>query len=238
MKVYYDFHIHSALSPCADDDMTPNNIVNMSKLKGLDTIAITDHNSIKNVKSVIEVGKKQNIIVFPGIEVQSIEDVHIVCIFENYESAFNFFKIIDENRIKIRNNSKKFGNQLILNSEDLVITEEENALIMSINLSIDEIVNLARKYNGFVFLAHIDRNSNSIISNLGFIPDDLQIKVIEISFRNTSGEFLENDRYSKYFILRNSDAHKLGDISEREYCIEVNQKSRESIFAALLGLGK
>ena len=102
MKLYYDFHIHSGLSPCSSDDMTPNNIVNMSIIKGLDAIAITDHNGISNVRVACEIGEKNGLIVVPGIEIQTIEDVHIVALFQSIKDIEEFYKQIENYRLLIK----------------------------------------------------------------------------------------------------------------------------------------
>ncbi|BEP28474.1 PHP domain-containing protein [Helicovermis profundi] len=236
MKAYFDFHIHSCLSPCADDEMTPNNIINMSLLKGLDAIAITDHNSIRNCEVCIELGLKSGLIVFAGMELQTNEDVHMICLFRNIDLAKTFFKQIKEKQINIKNNKKKFGNQQVMDINDNIVGEEENALIMSINIGINEAIKLVKNNGGVIFPAHIDRGSNSIVSNLGFIPTDLMLNIMEISFGENSSNFLSDVKYTKFNILRNSDAHFLGNISERENYLEVKNINKDDIFDKLLEL--
>ena len=94
MKFYYDLHIHSSLSPCADDDMTPNNIVNMALIKGLDVISLTDHNSTKNVEAVHELCQHKGIKFIPGIEVQTKEEVHVLCYFFDILDCLKFGEMI------------------------------------------------------------------------------------------------------------------------------------------------
>lgn len=104
MRIYIDLHIHTALSPCGDEDMTPNNIVNMAKLKGIDAIAITDHNSCENAKACMQAGSKAGVLVIPGMEIQTREDVHALCLFKDIESALNFQEKVYSSlpKIKIR----------------------------------------------------------------------------------------------------------------------------------------
>ncbi len=234
MKLYYDFHIHSGLSPCSSDDMTPNNIINMSILKGLDAIAITDHNSILNVETCFNVGNKNGIIVIPGIEISTVEDVHIVALFKSINDIKGFFEDIKVKRLSIKNKADRFGEQLIYDEEDEVIGIEENYLITPFTLTIEDIIEKAGMYNGVVFPAHINRNSFSIIRSLGFISPDLPIKNIEwYGKKPEDAKKYEKSMFKKYRELANSDAHDLIKISEKENYLEVKEKSIESIFEVL-----
>ncbi|HHW56929.1 MAG TPA: PHP domain-containing protein [Clostridia bacterium] len=214
--LYYDLHIHTALSPCASDDMTPNNIVNIAILKGLDVIGITDHNSAKNVEVVYNLGTKKGLIVVPGIEVQTKEEVHILCYFYSVEECIKFSEFIDKNMIKIKNQSTIFGNQLVMNEEDNVITEVDYSLLASTNFTVEEVFD-QMEGKGAAVLAHLDRGSYSVISNLGFIPDIKNLKTIELSKAIRTEIFLKSyPEYRRYRIVKSSDAHDLGYISERE----------------------
>ena len=130
---YYDLHIHSCLSPCADDDMTPNNIAGMAALKGLQILALTDHNSCKNCPAFFEACRRQGIIPIAGMELTTAEDIHLVCLFETLEAAMNFDRTIESHRMPILNRPEIFGNQWILDGEDEPIGEEEILLIHLIN---------------------------------------------------------------------------------------------------------
>ncbi len=234
MKIAVDFHIHTALSPCGDEDMTPNNILNMSLLKGLDAIAITDHNSVENCEACIKLSKEKNIIVIPGMELQTKEEVHLLCLFDNMQSALDFQKLIYSCLPKQENVSEIFGKQLVFNTKDEVINENKRMLINSANISINEAFDEVKKRNGFIIPAHVDKGVYSLIANLGFIPKELHIKTIEISKKCKLDKFLIVYPYlSDYQFIRNSDAHYLTDILERENFIEVKNKSIRAIFKAL-----
>ena len=110
---YYDLHIHSCLSPCADDDMTPNNIAGMAALKGLQILALTDHNSCKNCPAFFAACKRQGIIPVAGMELSTAEDVHLVCLFENIEDAMRFDVEIEKHLMSVDNRPEIFGNQLV-----------------------------------------------------------------------------------------------------------------------------
>lgn len=220
MKFYYDLHIHSALSPCADNEMTPNNIVNMAVLKGLDVISITDHNSAKNVEVIYELSKSKGIKLIPGIEVQTKEEVHILCYFFDIFDCISFGKIIYDSLECIKNNKSIFGEQLIMDENDNIIAEEEKLLLTSCGFSINDIFKMMDG-KGAAVPAHVDRTSYSIISNLGFIPNISNLKTVEVSsdfsiVGNTS------EYQKKHKTISSSDAHRLGDINERIHYIECN----------------
>lgn len=212
----YDLHIHSCLSPCGHSDMTPNNIINMSKLKGLDIIAVTDHNTAKNLPAVFEAAKDRDILIVPGIEVNTKEEVHLLCYFPSLISVMEFDRHIEGYLPRIKNNKELFGEQWILNSDDEMIQEYEYLLINTLQLSIEEINGMVGETGGIVIPAHIDRNSYSILSNLGFIPPHLSIKTLELSI-HCQGQKKKYwaDTYPDFTLIQSSDAHSLEQILER-----------------------
>ncbi|MGN1092582.1 MAG: PHP domain-containing protein [Monoglobaceae bacterium] len=229
MKIYYDLHIHSALSPCGDNDMTPNNIVNMSILKGLDAIAITDHNACGNVRAAMKVAEDK-IIVIPGMEIETAEEVHMVSLFPDIESAEEMERIIRKNSIPVENKVEIFGNQYYMNENDEIIGEEPNLLVTATGLDIYSVVNNVKDLGGVVYPAHIDRSSYSVLSNLGFIPPDLNFTTVEITAKNR--EKMEPE-YSDYDIVTSSDAHYLWDISEKTYNLDICDKNIDEILSKL-----
>jgi len=218
MKFYYDLHIHSDLSPCGNHDMTPNNIVNMAYIKGLNIISVTDHNTVKNFPAIREIGENLGIEVIPGIEVTTREEVHVLCYFKNYIDAEKFGNIIYESLPDIKNNTLIFGDQNIYNSDDEITGSLSKLLINASKYTIDEIYYMAHEHNGIMVPAHINKKSNSILGVLGFIPFNLKIDFVEIFSKADIDERL----IKKYYILKNSDAHQLIDISESVNSIELN----------------
>jgi 3',5'-nucleoside bisphosphate phosphatase len=231
MKIFYDLHIHTGLSPCADNDMTPSNIVNMALLKGLDVISITDHNRGLNVKPVMEVAKETGLIVIPGIEVETKEGIHVVCYFEIYDAFMRFESKIYEALPTIQNRIDLVGEQCIYNVEDEVIGIEERMLSLSSQLSLNQVIALCHEMGGLISLAHINRESNSILTILGFIPPDLKVDAIEWHPK-IKHKKIENYAFP---ILYNSDAHCLGALSESDYVLEVKEKSIQAVFDRLRG---
>lgn len=234
MKVYYDFHIHSCLSPCSDEDMTPNNIVNMSLLKGLNVIALTDHNTMKNCPSVMKIAEGTGLLVIPGMEIQTREDVHVVALFKDIESAALMESILDEHRLMLPHRPDKFGQQIIMNDKDEAIEEYSITLMASIDLGIDQIIKTVVEMGGAVFPAHINKQANSVLANLGFIPKDWTISAVEV-FRPDENIELVNQYKESFKILRNSDAHYLQDISEAENTLDIPSLSCEEIIKYLRG---
>lgn len=228
MKFYYDLHIHSALSPCGDMDMTPNNIVNMAVLKGLDIIAVSDHNSIGNVRAVMEVSKDKPITVVPAMEVETSEEVHVLCLFSDIKNAENAEAELKTKFTFVLNRPEIFGEQAFMNSEDEIAGYEDNLLVTATNLSIDDVKELADRNGGVAIPAHVDRSSYSVLSNLGVLPD-IGFNTIEVSKKTTP----ESYEYLRKKIIQNSDAHYLWDISERESNIELPECSAEALIKYL-----
>lgn len=210
MKYYYDLHIHSDLSPCGSKDMTPNNIVNMSCIKRLNVLSVTDHNTVRNYPAVKKVALKKNIEVIPGMEVSSREEVHLLCFFREYLDALKVDNIIYESLPNINNNATIFGEQNIYNEKDEIVGQIEKLLLNSSKYSIDEIFNIVKKNNGIVIPAHVNRQAYGMVGVLGFIPNNLDINYIEIADKH----FINDKIYKNYKIIQNSDAHRLADISE------------------------
>lgn len=225
--IYYDFHIHSCLSPCGDKDMTPNNLVNMAMLSGLDTIALSDHNSIGNVSSCIEVGKSCGVTVIPGMEVETAEEVHILTLYPSFDAAEEVYKEVYKNLPNIKNRPEIFGEQIYMDSEDNITGYEEKLLISPTSLSINRLFDMVKSAGGLFIPAHVDRHSYSVLTNLGFIPDDLDIKQIEVSkYVNDLEAYLgSRPDLADYFIFRNSDAHYLADIAQKNYFIDIENIS-------------
>lgn len=234
MKFAVDLHIHTALSPCGDEDMTPNNIVNMALLKGLDIIAITDHNCCGNIEAVLDAARSNGLTVVPGIEVQSREEVHLICLFKKTDNALKFGEIIYNSLPNISNNEELFGRQLLLDAKDEIIGKLDKLLLSSSKFSIDEIFELAKEYKGICIPAHIDKSAYSIISNLGFIPPSLKVTTVEFSNREKPESIKTRLPYlNNYKYIVSSDAHYLWDISERQCFVELEYLSLNKLFEYL-----
>ncbi len=242
-----DLHIHSCLSPCGDDDMTPGNIVGMALLNGLQIVALTDHNSVKNCPAFFKIAKAHGIIPVAGVELTTAEDVHAVCLFRTLEDAMSFGELIESRRIRIKNDATIFGRQLIVDESDEPCGEEPDLLINAVNLSLDEAHDEVTARGGVCYPAHIDRSSNGIISMLGDFPPEPCFSAFELNDIAS----LE-DSLAKFPILKerglvhvaSSDAHYLTDISETGFPIEIadepysSQRVRDGLIDYLLGKGR
>lgn len=209
-----DLHIHTCLSPCGDLDMSPRNIIRIAKERGLQMIAITDHNSMRNVRVCMELGERQDIYVIPGCEVNTREEVHVLCYFPHWQVVEAFQCYLDERMTNFKNDPDHFGYQVAVDENDRIVYEEERSLFMSIEDGIEGVAEQVHRLGGIFVPAHIDRPKNSLIGQLGFIPTELIYEALEISKVTTPGEFikkhpeLEGNRF-----LQSSDAHYPQDIA-------------------------
>ena len=223
-KFYYDLHIHSCLSPCGDDDNTPNNIAGMATLCEINIVALTDHNTAKNCPAFFEAAEKYDVIPIAGMELTTSEDIHVVCLFENLSDALKFDDYVDNNRVKIKNKPKIFGNQTVLNGNDEPIMEIESLLINATNISISDVSDVVTKFGGICYPAHIDRDSNGIIAILGSLPEDTPFALYEL---NDSANI---EKYSKQYgisaerFIISSDAHYLTNMRDKENFFEIKDE--------------
>ena len=227
MKFNYDFHIHSALSPCADNDMTPINIVAAASAVGLEMIAVADHNAIANVKAAIEVGKMLDVTVVPAIELQTAEDIHMLCLFPTYEKLEAFYESLEFPAIE--NRSEIFGQQLIYDLDNEVCGYEPRMLLASATVSEYEVGELAERFDGIAVPAHIDRASNGILAILGSLPEGYT--AVELSYRcppDAGAQFLKD-----YNVISDSDAHCLADLGKRRFLIDLPERSAEALIEYL-----
>lgn len=215
MKVKADLHIHSCLSPCGDNDMTPCNIVNMAKLLGYDMIALTDHNSCLNCEATLDAGKKAGLTVVPGMELCTAEEIHCVCLFADLKKANEFSSYIRTTMPDIDNKPEIYGEQRIMNPDDTLKGYEKRLLHLASSVSVDELASLVKQYGGACFPAHLDRNSYSLLSVMGFIYPELNFTTVEFTPNADVGSFFEsNPLLREMKIVRNSDAHYLENMIE------------------------
>ena len=225
-KFYYDLHLHSCLSPCGDNDMTPANIAGMAAVKMLDIVALTDHNTTRNCPAFYKACKSQGVIPIAGIELTTSEDVHIVCLFETLEKAMEFGEFVDARRIRIKNKTEIFGDQLIMDENDEIIGSDDFLLPNATTLSIEEGYQEAVNRGAIVWPAHIDREANGIIATLGMLPSEPRFGVVE--YRDAASVPDYESRFPELKekkIVCSSDAHYLWDINERENFFELDDEN-------------
>lgn len=230
--MFYDLHMHSCLSPCAEDAMTPNNICNMAFIKGLDLIAVTDHNSTKNLPAIAEVAASIGLKMLYGAELETSEEVHVLGLFSRLEKALKFQEWIDSKMPSVKNDEDYFGHQWIMNSRDEKTGDEERLLLVSLSATLEETVAAIHEYGGRVILAHVLDRANSVTHQLGFIPMDLPYDGLEVKNEEQRLRVIETNPWvtedsTNWFI--DSDAHYLTDISEPDHFL------RESVYKKLWG---
>ncbi|MCX8128163.1 MAG: PHP domain-containing protein [Synergistetes bacterium] len=210
-----ELHIHTVLSACADWEMTPRNIILKAKEVGVEVLAITDHNSAKNVGACIRAGQRENILVIPGIEVQTQEEVHIVSLFPTEEMVLSFEEWLKEYIPNLINNEEIFGVQVVVDEEDNVIEIDKRLLQISARVSIEDVVQKTRELRGIAYPAHVNREFCGIIPVLGFVPQDFPFKILEIGHSTDISSFLsEHPEFSEHVIIVSSDAHFLDSIGK------------------------
>ena len=215
-KFYYDLHIHSCLSPCADNDNTPNNIAGMASLCGIDILALTDHNSCKNCPAFFEAARNFGIVPIAGMELTTAEDIHLLCLFEELEAALEFSDSVDKNRVRIKNRAEIFGEQLICDRSDNIIGFEEDLLPNATLLALTAADRLVKNYGGICYPAHIDRQANGIISVLGAMPESPVFDFAEYNLSKNIEDYTVKYGLSDKKTIVSSDAHYLTDFRDKE----------------------
>ena len=218
-RYFYDLHVHSCLSPCGDDDMTPANIAGMAVINGLQIVALTDHNTTANCPAFYAQAKKQGLIPVAGMELTTAEDVHVVCLFPTLEAAMAFGEVVETRRIRIRNKTEIFGNQWVMDEIDQV-----------------------KPYDGICYPAHIDRSSNGMVAVLGAFPKKPAFTAYELNDPTSVPIYTSMFPHIKEMArVIDSDAHNLWTLSEGVNTLELDDEPyssdrvRQSLFRYLRG---
>ncbi len=209
MKTYRaDLHIHTVLSPCASLDMSPDVILKTAKERQLDIIGITDHNSTRQCKLVKKMAESVGIEVLCGAEITTKEEVHCLAFFDQDEELNEFQKYIDKYLPVINNHPEKFGYQVLVNEQNEIVEEEKRLLIVGIQQTFDEVALMVSKLNGLFIPAHVNKQRFSLISQLGFMPDNVHPDAIEITSEVSEIEIIKKYKWLKnYVLIKSSDAH-------------------------------
>jgi 3',5'-nucleoside bisphosphate phosphatase len=211
-RVRADLHIHSCLSPCGDEEMRPRALVSQAMAKGLDMIAISDHNSAENTAAFISAGDEKGLKVLPGIEVTSKEEIHLLALFDSQEDCTALQSLIYQN-LPGENVEEVFGCQTVVNQRDERIGVNRRMLIGATLLPFEQIVSVVHSLQGIAIASHIDRQAFSLLGQLGFIPEGVPLDGLEISSRTSKQEAKSRFRsYQHYSFVWFSDAHRLEDI--------------------------
>lgn len=237
MKFYYDLHLHSCLSPCGSDEMTPADLAAMCALAGLDIVALTDHNTCGNCAAFCQAAQERGLLALAGMELCTQEDIHVVCLFSDPEHAERFSAYVSEHLPPFSNDPEVFGRQLYMDGEDNILGEEERMLAASTNISVEEVPALAAEYGGFAFPAHIDRPSFSLLGVLGLWDSSLNFPLAELS-HSCPADFIRRPDLEGLRFVTNSDAHYLDQIWGAEHSMDLPERTGEAVMAWLAGTEK
>jgi PHP family Zn ribbon phosphoesterase len=213
LQLKVDLHIHTVLSPCADLDMSPRNIVNAAFNKGMNIIGITDHNSTLQCNMVQKIAADFGILVLAGAEVTSREEVHNLVFFETDDKRKIFQEFIERKQKKIKNDPHKLGHQVLVDENDNIIKQIPHYLGMALDAGIDEIEEMVHGLDGLYIPAHINRTRYGLISQLGFVPNGIKADALEIFNRTPIQQFLlENPKLTDFSYVRDSDSHFISNV--------------------------
>ncbi len=229
-----DLHVHTCLSPCADSSMLPMAIVKEAKRRNLQMIGICDHNSVENVEAVRKAGEREGLVVVGGIEITSQEEVHILGFFDKKMPLWDIQDMVYKD-LSGDNDEDVFGEQVLADEYDRVIGSNKRLLIGATGLPVEKIVDAIHRLEGLIIASHIDRESFSIIGQLGFIPRGLTLDALEVSplaSRERRSGF--SHRYN-FPLLTFSDAHSLNSIGRSFSSFLIKEVSIEEIKEALMG---
>jgi PHP family Zn ribbon phosphoesterase len=223
-----DLHIHTCLSPCAEETMVPSTIVKEARSRELDVIAICDHNTSENAPSVKSAAAATGLAVIEGMEITSKEEVHVLALFAD---DAGMLAVQDEvySHLEGENDPEFFGEQWVVDDHDRVLGENPRLLIGATDLSLGDIVDLVHEHSGIVIASHVERPSFSLLSQLGFIPDDLPLDGLE-----TCAD-VRTDWGSELAVIRSSDAHRPSEIGRHATRFLVENGTMREIALALKG---
>lgn len=207
-----ELHIHTVVSPCAGIEMIPPLIVQEALNRHINLIAITDHNSTANISAVQKAARDTGLTVLPGMELQTREEVHLLCLFDTLAQSAAWRELVQAHMPPLENNIEFFGEQFVVDETGEFIRRETQLLLTSANLSLQEAVTEVTQLGGLAIPAHVNRQAFSLIANLGFIPPDLPFAALEIS-RHLSPAEARNKfpQLRLYPLIQNGDVHYLDD---------------------------
>jgi len=233
-----DLHIHSVLSPCGSLDMSPRVIVQKAREARLDIIAVTDHNMTENAPYVKELGERTGLIVLSGMELQTREEIHLLAVFDEYDRARELQSMVYDLLPEIPNDTEFWGDQAVVDTEDNIVRMEDRLLINSADISIEDAASWIKAHGGLAIASHIDSTTFSIISQLGFIPEHIELDALEVRNIDTAGEFAPFIMKRGIPFVTFSDAHYPDDIGRRRTLLTMDIPGCAGIEKALKALGE
>jgi len=208
-----DLHVHTIASACAEIEMTPPLIVQRALDLGLRVLAITDHNSALNVAAVRQAARGSGLTVWAGIEVQTREEAHIVCLFDEIDQAEALQEVVEAHLPQKPNPEAFFGVQLVVDARGELVRKDERLRQVASGLSVEQTVAITRDLGGVAIAAHVDRPSYSLLASLGFVPEDLDLAALEVSQAVPLDQVAARMAHlARWPLIRASDAHTLSQM--------------------------
>lgn len=228
MRLSFDLHLHSCLSPCGGAENTPADLAAMCAVAGLDIVALTDHNTAGNCGAFLRASQRHGLLALPGMELTTREEVHIVCLFPDLSAASAFDAEIKSHLPDIPNDPAFWGPQLLMDDTDRILGEEGAFLSGAADIDSCEVSDLTARHGGVAFPAHIDRPSFSLLSNLGFWDADMGFPLAELSPHCPPALLRRPDLEGLTFII-NSDAHYLDQILDPHQYMDLPERSVQAV---------
>lgn len=238
-----DLHIHTALSPCADDAMTPLAIAQTAVEAGLDMIAVCDHNTVGNVTAVMEAARRvveisgRGLAVLAGMELTTAEEIHVLGLFGDMVKAEAAAAEAQATLPVCAVASRRFGDQRVMDADGNTLRLDERVLSVGTTFALEAAVDLIRRHGGIAVASHVDRPSYSVTSQLGFFPEEVRFDAVELSPVG-----LESGRHREFArlgcpVLASSDSHFLWDIGACRTEVAAEAVTFDELRRALQGEG-
>lgn len=234
LRLAFDLHLHSCLSPCGGEDNTPANLAGMCALAGLDIVALTDHNTCGNCRAFCRAAEENGLLAIPGMELTTAEEIHVVLLFPDLERAEACSAHIRTTLPPLRNRPDLFGEQLLMDSEDALLGTEDAFLAGASSVGIYSVGELAARFGAFALPAHIDRPSFSLLSVLGLWDPGLGFALAELSSNCPPG-FADRPDLTGLRFLHNCDAHYLEQIPDAHQWMDLPERSVSAVLDWLRG---
>lgn len=224
----FDLHMHSCLSPCGSEDNTPNNLAGMCALAGIEVVALTDHNATGNCGAFCRAAERYGLLALPGMELTTVEEAHVVCLFPGMEEADAFGALVRKRLPPLKNKAAIYGPQILMDEDDHVLGEEDIFFAGATSISIYEAAELARSCGGLAYPAHIDRPSFSLLANLGLWDPDMGFTLAEVS-KNCPADLFDRPDLAGIPHVTACDAHYLDQIPDAHQYMELPERTPSAV---------
>jgi len=233
--IFADLHLHTVASACAEVEMIPPLIVRRARELGIELLAVTDHHSVENAAAVQEAARAVGIEVLAGMEVQTREEVHVVCYFEDTVQAEEWQEMIWKRLPGMANRPEFFGEQYVVDATGAYVRTNGRLLQTSTDLSFDELFWLAEQWGVLAVPAHVDRPRYSLFANLGVLPEAVRLPGVEISRNIAPQEALRRFPSLRGLgMVQSGDAHRLEEMTNSTL-LKLKEPTAQELRKALLG---